>query len=353
MRNPRLDAAAGRFAGNVMLGSATGRLHRSATLTARAGRFTGNAGLAPPTHHLREDARPAGAQRLAIPGKIWVALTFLALALTLLATAPARAYGQTAAQLMSRAMDAQAARLAQVHDITITQEVMGMSVGMYMEKRVTDGTPVLIPVSMVMGGRVTPVPQDEMAADWSNPFQKTWAERARLAGTDQVEGHRVHVLVMDDFTGLELPSMPGDAGEMDFRPRNLQFSLDDEFLIRKVEIDAQMMQADGSAAPVTMTMFMEDYREVGGYLHPFKTRMISKGFLGAVDLDQEELKAQLEEMRKQLASMPEAQRAMMESMLGPQIERLESMLSSGEGDMEMVITVTDLKVNAGPPRGED
>jgi hypothetical protein len=353
MRNPRLDAAAGRFTGNATLASAAGRLHRSAPLTAAAGRFTGNATLAAPTRQLRENARPAGAQQLAVPGKIWVALSFLALALTLLATVPPRAYGQTAAQLMSRAMDAQATRLAQVNDITITQEVMGMSVGMYMEKRVTDGTPVLIPVSMVMGGTVTAVPQDEMAADWSNPFQKAWVERARLEGTDQMDGRRVHVLVMDDFTGLELPSMPGDAGEMDFRPQSLRFSMDDEFLIRKVEIDAQMMQADGSATPVTMTMFMEDYREVSGYLHPFKTQMISKGFLGAVDLDQEELRAQLEEMRKQLASMPEAQRAMMESMMGPQIERLESMLSSGEGDMEMVITVTDLKVNAGPPGGED
>jgi hypothetical protein len=327
MRNPRLDAAAGRF--------------------------TGNATLAPPTRHLRDDARPACAQRLAVPGKIWLALTFLALALTLLATAPARAYGQTAAQLMSRAMDAQAARLAQVNDITITQDVMGMSVGMYMDKRVTDGTPVLVPVSMVMGGTVTAVPQDEMAADWSNPFQQTWAERARLAGTDEVDGRRVQVLAMDDFTGLDLPSMPGDAGGMDFRPRSLRFALDDDLLIRKVEIEAQVMQEDGSASPVHMTMFMEDYREVSGYLHPFRTRMISKGLLGAVDVDQEQLRSQLEEMRKQLASMPEAQRAMVESMMGPQMERLESMLSSGDGNIEMTITVTDLKVNAGPPRGED
>jgi len=81
--------------------------------------------------------------------------------------------------------------------------------------------------------------------------------------------------------------------------------------------------------------------------------MISKGLLGAVDVDQEQLRSQLEEMRKQLASMPEAQRAMVESMMGPQMERLEAMLSSPEGDMEMIITVTDLKVNAGPPRGDD
>jgi hypothetical protein len=353
MRNPRLDAAAGRFTGNATLASAAGRLHRSAPLTAPAGRFTGNATFAASTRHLRGNARPASAERLAIPGNVRVALAFLALALTLLATLPAGAHGQTAAQLMSRAMDAQAARLAQVNDLTITQDVMGMSVGMYMEKRVMDGTPVLVPVSMVMGGTVTAVPQDEVAADWSNPFQRTWAERARLAGTDQVDGRRVQVLVMEDFSGLDLPNLPGDAGDMDFRPRSLRFALDEELLVRKVEIEAQVMQEDGSASPVHMTMFMEDYREVSGYLHPFRTRMISKGLLGAVDVDQEQLRSQLEEMRKQLASMPEAQRAMVESMMGPQMERLESMLSSGDGDIEMTITVTDLKVNAGPPRGED
>jgi hypothetical protein len=48
--------------------------------------------------------------------------------------------------------------------------------------------------------------------------------------------------------------------------------------------------------------------------------------------------------------MPEAQRAMMEGMLGAQIERLEGMLG-GDGSMEMTITVREVKVNQGPPGG--
>jgi len=274
-------------------------------------------------------------------------------AFAFLAMLPAAAHGQSAGEIMRRAMDAQAARLAAVNDVTITQEVMGMAVGMYMEKRIIDGTPVLVPVSMIMGGRVTALPQDETAVDWSNPFQQTWAERARLEGTEQVDGHRVRVLVMDDFTGLDMPGMPGEMGSADLRLRSMRLSLDDDHLIRKVEMDAQSVREDGSATPVEITMFMQDYREVDGYLHPFQTRTITKGVLGAVDVDQEELRAQLEEMKKQLASMPEAQRAMMERMMGPQMESLQAMLSSDEGEMEMSITVTDLKVNAGPPRGED
>jgi hypothetical protein len=38
---------------------------------------------------------------------------------------------------------------------------------------------------------------------------------------------------------------------------------------------------------------------------------------------------------------------MVEGMLNAQIERLESMASSQGGDMEMTITVKDIKVNAG------
>jgi hypothetical protein len=280
-------------------------------------------------------------------------LAALAVPTLVLSTLPAAAHGQSAAELMSKAMEAQEARLAHVNDVTITQDAMGMAVGMYMEKRVIDGTSVLVPVSVIMAGRTTAVPQDEMAADWSNPFQETWAERARLEGTEQMDGRRVHVMVMDDFTGLELPGMPGEAGGgADFRPRSMRFFLDDDYLIRKVDLDAQVTQDDGTVAPVQITMFMEDYREVSGYVHPFRTRTVTRGMMAAADVDQEELRAQLEEMKKQLANMPEAQRAMMERMMGPQMESLQAMLSSGEGEMEMTITVTDLKVNAGPPGGD-
>jgi hypothetical protein len=276
----------------------------------------------------------------------------VATAMVFLTSVPAVAHAQSAAELMSRAMEAQTARLAAVDNVTITQDVMGMSVGLYMEKRVIDGTPVLVPVSTFMNGRVTSVPQDQIAADWSNPFHQTWGERARIAGTDQVDGRRVQVVVVDDFTGLELPSMPGEVGADDVRFRTVHFSMDDDFLIRKVEMDAEVVKNDGTASPVHMTMFLEDYREVSGYFHPFRTRTVSRGILGAVDVDQAELRKQLDEMKKQLESMPEAQRAMMEGMMGPQIERLQSMLLE-DGDMEMTVTVTDLKVNAGPPGGLD
>jgi len=237
-----------------------------------------------------------------------------------------------------------------VENLTVVQEVMGMEMTMYMEKRDVEGTPVLIPVSMGMGGTINPVPQDMAQADWSNPFQEEWIDRTRLVGTEDLSGHQVHVFVMDDFSGLTLPGMPAGAEQdQDFSPTSFRYSLDaDGLFMRKMEMEGEVLKADGSRSTMKMSMTMDDYREVDGYLHPFVTHTSTQGVVEAADLDREEIQAQLDEMRAQLANMPEAQRAMVEQMMSAQIERLEGMLGS-EGAMEMTITVTELKVNAGPP----
>lgn len=307
-------------------------------------------------HFTRPLAGRTAPARVILPGvalaPLLLVLAAFALSLTAVATLPSPANGQSAADLMRGAMDAQAARLAGVNDVTLTQDIMGMSVGVYMEKRTLGGTPVLVPVSTIMAGQVSPIPQDDMAADWANPFQQAWVDRVRLEGPEQVDGRSVRILVMDDFTGLEMPRMPGQTDRAtDFRPKSMRFSLDDDYLIRKMEMDAEAVRDDGTAAPLHLIVYMEDYREVDGYLHPFRTRTITEGMLGAANVDQEELRAQLEAMRGQIASAPEAQRGMMERMMGPQLERLQAMLSSEEGEMEMTMVVTDLKVNAGPPGG--
>jgi len=279
-------------------------------------------------------------------------LRTMVLAVAVLAALPALVYAQNAADLMRRAVAAQSERLAGVNNLTIVQDMMGMEMTMYMEKRDAGGTPVLIPVSVSVGGMTNPIPQDLAQADWSNPFQEEWVERTRLVGTEQVDGRTLRVFLIDDFSGLELPELPGGAeGTAEFRPRSFQYSLDEEDLVmRKLEMEGDALQEDGSLSPVHMTMFMEDYREVDGYLHPFVTRVITEGVLEAANVDQEELGAQLEQMREQLANMPEAQRAMMEGMMGAQIEQMEAALG-GEGGVEMTMTVKEIKLNAGPPGG--
>ena len=276
----------------------------------------------------------------------------LMLALGLSAGIPGGMWAQDAADLMRQAIAAQAERLAGVENLTIVQDMMGMEVTMYMEKRDAGGTPVLMPVSVSMAGVTNVIPQDLAQADWSNPFQEEWVERTRLVGTEELDGHTVHVFLIDDFTGLELPGMPGGAeGAPEFRPGFFRLFLDGEqFFMRKVEMEGETVQADGTVSPVQMTLFLGDFREVDGYLHPFETRIITEGMLEAADVDQEELRAQLEEMRAQLDNLPQAQRAMMEGILGGQIAQLEEMLG-GEGGMEITMSVKEIRVNAGPPGG--
>jgi len=230
--------------------------------------------------------------------------------------------------------------------VTIVQEVMGADMTLVMEKRVEGGTPYLFPVSVEVGGMT--MPAGEGQADWSNPFNEEWIERTRLVGMDEVDGHSVYVFVMEDFSELQLPGMPtADQGSEDFQPKSFEYSLDEDGLFpRKIVMEGEATKDDGSLAPVKMTMIMEDYREVDGYLHPFVTRSIMEGMVEAADMDRDEIRAQIAEMRAQLENIPEAQRPMVEGMINAQIERLESMLGS-EGGMEMTITVKELRVNSG------
>jgi len=265
---------------------------------------------------------------------------------------PAGLQAQSAAEIMQRAVEAQAERLSGIENITLVQEVMGMETSMYMEKRDMGGTSVLYPVSVTMGGMTQPVPQDMSQADWASPFQEAWVERARLVGEEELDGRQVQVLVIDDFSGLEMPSVPSSSQQgADLRPVSIRFWMDtDQYLTRKVFTELEGTDPEGNPTSVQMEMFLEDYRDVDGYVHPFVTRTVMQGMMEAADLDRDEVRAQLEEMRAQLESMPQAQRAMVEGMMGAQIERLEGMLE-GEGGMEMTITVKEIKVNSGPSGG--
>jgi hypothetical protein len=271
-------------------------------------------------------------------------------ALLVLVALPLQAGAQNARDLMQAAWESQIERLAGVENVTIVQEVMGMETTLRMEKRDMDGTPVLYPVSVSMGGMNTPIPQDMPQGDWARPFQEEWIERARLEGEETIDGHRTYVLAIDDFSGLEMPGVPGAGqGGPEITPVSVRMWLDpDGYLTRKVVMDMEARQEDGTTSDVHMEMFMEDYREVEGYVHPFLTRTVTEGLMESADVDQEELRAQLAEMRAQLESMPEAQRRMMEGILNSQIEQMEGMLG-GEGGMEFTITVKELRVNSGGP----
>lgn len=98
---------------------------------------------------------------------------------------------------------------------------------------------------------------------------------------------------------------------------------------------------------MTIHFEMDEYQTYSGFPVPHLMRFTIEGLDSLVsDEDMAEIRRSMEEMEAQLASMPQAQREMIERQLLPQMERLEAMMSEGDqGDLgTMEVRVTDVQV---------
>ena len=149
-------------------------------------------------------------------------LPLLLLAFTL----PFPLAAQSGPDLMRRAAAAHEERLAGVENVTIVQDMMGMEATLYMERQDVGGTPTLVPVETRVSGMTVQVPEMNNS-QWSSAFQDEWIERTRAEGTELVDGRTLQVLVMDDFTGLDLSQMSGPGTEdMEILPRRIPYLMD-------------------------------------------------------------------------------------------------------------------------------
>lgn len=263
---------------------------------------------------------------------------------------PATAEAQSAGEILQTALERYEARMEGIDDYSVTQEVMGMSTTTYFEKQTVDGHPVFrVASSSVQGmGMEETGSLDDEAVTNPYRFLPEVTDRATLDGSETLDGLDTWAVSIDDFSGLDFGAPTPDEG--DFRPTRGVFYLDkDDYLLRQMRVEGEM-ERDGEAAPVTMVARMSDYREVEGLLHPFRIDMRIEGITAAVSEEERaEIEQQMEQLQQQLESMPESQREMAEGMMGPQLEQMREMLSSGA--MEMTLEVTELRVNEGPPGG--
>ncbi len=269
-----------------------------------------------------------------------VPLTGLLLSfLTLASAVPAGA--QSAEGVLKTAMERFEKRMAGIDNYTIVQEVMGVEVTSYYEKQIVGGRPVLVLKDTYGGG-------EQDMSEYYHGFMEV-ADRARLEGTEIVDGNRCHVVLIEDFSGIDFGRGTPDE-EDDFTPKIGRFLLDtDDYVIRKIYFEGDL-EHEGQSRPVTMELALQDYREVGGMLHPFRTEMMISGLAaGLSDEELEEARKSLEELKQRMAEMPESQRKMMESMMKGQLEQLEQMVNSGS--MQITTEVKEVRVNAGPPEG--
>jgi hypothetical protein len=259
---------------------------------------------------------------------------------------PVPAAAQSAAGILNTALERHDARMRNVQNYTLVQQVMGTQTTMYFEREMVDGRPVFQPREVGVLGQNVPVGAD----GWESPDPYAGlaelAERARYQGVEVVDGHNTHVLVIDDFRGLRGFDPSPQQQDMEFRRGTLYVDAAD-YVLRRMVMEGEAT-TQGQRQPVTMDVRMEDYRNVDGVLHPFRTVIKTDGLAPGVSAaEMEEARRSMAQLKAQMESMPAAQREMMERMVRPQMEQFERMMAGG--GMEITMEVTDLRVNAGPP----
>ncbi len=252
-------------------------------------------------------------------------------AILALVSSTGAASAQSAANVLQAAMNHYAASVQHIDNYRITMEFMGQESSTLLEKQMVDGFPVFLPA-------------EGDATQFQDPFRmmRQVMERARLEGSETVDGEATHRILVDDLEGLDI--YPPSAGE-DMQISSMTMFLDtDEHLMRRMIMEGTLNR-DGSAHPVSFDVHLRDYRTVDGLTTPFRMTLAGQGMLGAMgDGDEAEARQQLQEMERQIASLPAEQREMMEKMMGPQLEQLRNMAQSGAFEMDLVVKSVEVNV---------
>lgn len=178
-----------------------------------------------------------------------------------------------------------------------------------------------------------------------------FAQNARYAGTETIDGVRTHVLIVDDPSALDDEMPTQDEMEGNVEVGALTFYVHaDEYVPVRVEYDATFTHEDGESQQMTAVMTFRNYRTVDGLTIPYNTTMQMDNLNASISPeDREEARKGLEEMEKQMAQMDEQQRKMMERMMSGQLDKLRKIIE--EGTIEYAIEVQDVQVNSGIPDG--
>lgn len=261
----------------------------------------------------------------------------LGAAATLLVTA-APAGAQSAQEILETALDRYEARAEGIERYTVVQDAMGFETTVTFERAEVDGRTVFLPAGQAGEG------PDAGGLAALQRLYPEMAEKATVAGETDIEGETCWILVVDDPVGMDLDLPMGEAGgEGEFVPESLSLAIDQgEYVVRRMEVEGEV-RSEGEARPTKVRVELSDYRDVEGMLHPFRTRILVEGAVpGMSDEELAEARAGLEEMERQLEEMDESQRAMVERMMGPRMERLREMLA--EGTMELEVVTKEVRV---------
>ena len=209
---------------------------------------------------------------------------------------------QSASDLVHSMLEAHEARIEGVENYTLVQAVMGFETETYFEKRTLDGRSVFqASFAGADGQRSSPATGVEDVYALGEDL----ARRSEYRGRERVGDYEVHVLDITDLRGTGFGS--NVAQDSEFEPVRGSVFLDAEsYVPRRLVFEGEMTRS-GSAIPLTAIMEIGEYREVQGLLIPFRTVTTIEGLAAAID---PEVKAQFEQMQRELEELPAQQRAM-------------------------------------------
>jgi len=257
---------------------------------------------------------------------------------------------QSVSQILTQAWERNESRLARIDNLRMQQEVMGIAITTYMVKEMVDGDPILRPHSMEAAGLGNLSQQSFADGFWHDGKQMylDWADRWRLEGRGSQGGAATYRLVLDRFDGINFSEMIPSQGGQQFTPTRMAMDLEvDRLIPLSFEMDATMTEG-AETRPVSVAFALSDYREVSGYLYPALTVVEMDIANSGISPEQmAQARQGMMELQRQLEQMPEAQRRMMETMMGGQLAAMSRMFSDDGIRLEM--RVTDAQANVTLP----
>jgi hypothetical protein len=190
-------------------------------------------------------------------------------------------------------------------------------------------------------------PQAEMRQQLVD--QEQALAQSRVVDTDPIDGRPTIGLVS---SGLNFQP---DGGEQDVTITDIGVTYDAAtYLPVRLRMEG-VMRADGETRKIFIQRDDTDYRTAAGcgeLVKPFRSVMSMGGILSPAEQAQmKEAQIKMAEFEQQMASMPASQRAMVERMMGPQMEMMKNMVKTGAIEIES--KVVEMRCNGGLPAAAD
>ena len=211
-----------------------------------------------------------------------------------------------------------------------------------------DGKSILVPVSTDASMGQMSLDQAREQSAYTDPWNtmQEWMQNASLDGEEDLDGIRVWKIRLDEFPEDAFMVPEGDETGS-FEPTTARMFIDqDEYLMRRLEVDGVIKTDDGEREAHMVTT-LSDYRGEEGLLHPHHIKVQMTGLMD--DEQTAEARQAMAQMEEELEKMDETQRRMVEGMLRDRMKQFQDMLEGG--DLTMEIITERLEVNTPAPGG--